>query len=121
MWIDSLREFGVRLARQVRQPRFESEMDDELQFHIEMQTDQWVRSGMSPDQARRRALIEFGGLEQTREHCRDAVGVRLANDIVKFISVKKSNSVLARQVVARFSAEEGAALIVRAKVAYCRS
>jgi predicted permease len=81
-WIDSLRELGYRLARQFRQPRFEAEMDDELQFHIEMQTDQLVRSGMSREEARRRALIEFGGLEQTRENCRDATGIRLANDIV---------------------------------------
>jgi hypothetical protein len=57
-------------------------MDDELQFHIEMQTDQLVRSGLPRDEARRRVLVEFGGLEQTRENCRDAVGIRLMNDIV---------------------------------------
>ena len=78
MWIDSLREFGGRLANLVRRPQFESEMNDELQFHIDMQTEQWVSSGMSRDEARRKALLEFGGLEQTREHCRDTVGIRLA-------------------------------------------
>lgn len=80
-WLDSLREFGFRLAKQIRRDRFEAEMDDELRFHIEMQTDQLVRSGISPDEARRQALIEFGGLEQTREQCREAAGIRLANDL----------------------------------------
>lgn len=82
MWIDSLRGSWVRLMNLVRRPQFESEMNDELQFHIEMQTEYWVSSGMTREEARRRALVEFGGLEQTRENCRDTVGIRLANDMV---------------------------------------
>lgn len=57
-------------------------MDEELQFHLEMRTDQLVAAGVSFDDARRQAFVEFGGLEQTREQCRDAVGVRLASDLV---------------------------------------
>jgi predicted permease len=57
-------------------------MDEELRFHIRMQTEELVRSGVSPQEARRRALVKFGGLEQTREGCRDAVGVRLLNDLL---------------------------------------
>jgi putative ABC transport system permease protein len=82
MWVDSLRELVSRLAGRMRGPRFESEMDEELRFHIRMQTEQLVRSGVSPNEARRRALVEFGGLEQTREDCRDAVGIRLLNDLI---------------------------------------
>ena len=45
MWTDPLREFGSRLANLFRRSSFEAEMNDELQFHIEMQTEQLVRSG----------------------------------------------------------------------------
>lgn len=82
MTIDSLREFGSRIAKPFRRARFEAEMNDELQFHVEMQTEQLVRSGMSHEEARRRALIEFGGLDQTRENCRNAVGIRLMSEFV---------------------------------------
>ena len=82
MWIDSLREFRLQLTRLVRRPQFESEMNNELQFHIDAQTEQWISAGMPHDQARRKAPIESGGLEQPGENCRDAIGVRLINDIV---------------------------------------
>jgi len=82
MWIDSLREFGSRLAKLIRRPKFEAQMTDELQFHIEMQTERLARGGMSREEARRQTLVEFGGLEQTREQCRDAVGVHVMNDLI---------------------------------------
>ncbi|MCA9052242.1 MAG: ABC transporter permease [Planctomycetaceae bacterium] len=82
MWFDWLREYGSRLIGRLRGPRFEAEMDEELQFHVDMQTEQYVKAGLSSADARRRALLEFGGFEQTREECRDAMGVRLVNDLV---------------------------------------
>lgn len=66
------RRLGVIFAR----PRFESDMNDELQFHLEMQIEQLVQSGLSRQDARRHALIDIGGLEKTREYCREAVGIR---------------------------------------------
>jgi putative ABC transport system permease protein len=81
MPIDSLKVLYSRLTGRLRGPRFESEMDEELQFHIEMETERLLRSGLPPPEARRRALVEFGGLERTREDCRDAVGMRLVDDL----------------------------------------
>ena len=51
--------------------RAERELGDELQFHIEMETAANIIRGMSPIDARRRALCGFGGVQQTRESVRD--------------------------------------------------
>jgi len=48
-------------------PRPQPEFDDELSFHIVQSTDRNIAAGMSPDEARRQALIELGGIERTRE------------------------------------------------------
>jgi hypothetical protein len=50
---------------------FEDRLDDELRFHVERQIDKNRRAGMAPDEARRQALIRFGGVEQAREGTRD--------------------------------------------------
>ncbi len=48
-----------------------SELDAELLFHIEKQTEANVAGGMSPEEARRQAMITFGGTESVREECHD--------------------------------------------------
>ena len=60
-----------RVRSRMSRPQAERELDDELQFHIDMQTEENVRQGMSPDEARRQALILFGGVEGHREASRD--------------------------------------------------
>jgi putative ABC transport system permease protein len=45
------------------------ELDEELAFHVERETEMRVAAGVSPDEARRQALVEFGGVERTREQC----------------------------------------------------
>jgi predicted permease len=44
---------------------------EEIRFHVEQQTEKNLRAGMSPEEARRQALIQFGGVQQTRERTRD--------------------------------------------------
>jgi hypothetical protein len=46
-------------------------MDEEIRFHIEMETEKNLRDGVSPAEARRRAMIAFGGVEGHREAMRD--------------------------------------------------
>jgi hypothetical protein len=53
----------------------ESRMDDEFRFHIEMETEKNVRAGMSLGEARRRAAIAFGGLQEHKEQMRDDRGL----------------------------------------------
>ncbi len=54
---------------------FEKGMTEELRFHIEQYIADLVRSGASPQEAARRARIEFGSLNSVREDCREARGL----------------------------------------------
>src|SRR5258707_9498615 len=49
----------------------ESELDQELRFHLERQIAENVAAGMTPEEAQRAAIREFGGVEQVKEECRD--------------------------------------------------
>ena len=59
----------------IRRSVMESEMDTELQFHMEAYALDLERSGVPREEARRRSRLEFGGVERTKEECRDARGV----------------------------------------------
>ncbi|HXW08111.1 MAG TPA: ABC transporter permease [Vicinamibacterales bacterium] len=64
------------LSRLLWRHRAEAQLDAELRDHLERQVAEYVTAGMSEPDARRRAAIEFGGLEQVKELCRDARGTR---------------------------------------------
>lgn len=49
----------------------ESRMEEEIRFHIDMETERLVREGLDEREARRRALVAFGGVERTREELRE--------------------------------------------------
>ena len=58
------------------------EMDEEMRIHVEMEADELVRTrGLSPREARRQAMIAFGGVERFREEGRDARGTRMLEDL----------------------------------------
>jgi predicted permease len=65
----------------VHRSRWEREMDDEVRFHIEQQIADLVRGGMTPREASRRARLEFGAIEARKDEMREAVGLRLLNEI----------------------------------------
>ncbi|HXY40044.1 MAG TPA: permease prefix domain 1-containing protein [Vicinamibacteria bacterium] len=71
------------LGRLLRRGRVERELQAELQDHLERQVADYVAAGMTEAEARRRARIAFGGLEQTKEDCRDARGTRLVEDLAQ--------------------------------------
>src|SRR3989442_3580561 len=52
--------------------RFERRLDSELQFHLEEQVREYIDSGMSADEARRKARLEFGSLDPIKDDCRAA-------------------------------------------------
>ena len=54
---------------------FEAGLAEELRFHIEQYTEELVRSGVSPEEARRRARMELGGINTVKEECREARGL----------------------------------------------
>src|SRR5262249_51215252 len=51
--------------------RSEREMERELRFHLEMETEENIRRGMDPEEAFQAALRSFGGVERFKEECRD--------------------------------------------------
>ncbi|HUQ80501.1 MAG TPA: ABC transporter permease [Gemmatimonadaceae bacterium] len=54
----------------------EHELDEEMRFHIEMEAEKHARRGISPDEARRRASLAFGSVEQHKEAMREGRGAR---------------------------------------------
>jgi predicted permease len=65
----------------------ERDLDDELRFHLDMETEHLMRMGMPEQDARRRAHREFGGVERYRDESRDARGVRSIEDFVRDVKV----------------------------------
>ena len=62
--------------------RLERELDAELRDHIERRAADLASSGLPEPEARRRAMAEFGGLDQAKEYCRDVRGTRWLEDLV---------------------------------------
>ena len=60
------------LRRLLHKSRAEENLDKELRFHLEQQVAAYVAAGITPEEARRRARLEFGGLERVKEEVRDA-------------------------------------------------
>jgi putative ABC transport system permease protein len=75
----------IRLRALFRRNVVEGDLDDELRFHLEQQVEKFVHSGLPLQEARRRARLQFGGLDQLKEECREARGTHfletLAQDI----------------------------------------
>ncbi len=74
-------KFRSRLRALLRKSEMERELDEELRYHVEQQTEQNIRLGMSPEEARQAALKSFGGVEQAKERSRDARGVRWIEEL----------------------------------------
>src|SRR5262245_11393848 len=69
--------------RWFRRRRLERELDAELAFHIEQEVERLTAAGQSSDEARRRALARFGGVEPIKESARDARGGRWIEALVQ--------------------------------------
>ncbi len=78
----------ARIARRVRalahRETLDRELDAEFRLHIEMEVEDLVRTrGLTLEEARRQALIAFGGMEQYKEAHRDARGVRWLEELAQ--------------------------------------
>jgi putative ABC transport system permease protein len=81
----------------IRKRSLDQQLDSELRYHIEELTAENLAAGMAPEEARRRAILEFGGPEQVKEELREVYGVRiiettLANLKSAFRFIRKSPS-----------------------------
>ena len=79
-WIHAI---PARLKAIVYRRRTEQDLDDELAFHVAMQTRANAGEGMSDAEAYRRARIEIDGVEQTKERSRDVLPLRWARDAMQ--------------------------------------
>ena len=78
-----LHDLLFRLRSLFRRYAVEGELDDELRFHLERQIAKYVKSGMSEAEAERRARLEFGGLAQVKDECREARGISFVETLVQ--------------------------------------
>ena len=61
----------ARVRNLVFRGRWDREVEQEMAFHVEMDTRERIRQGMDPDEARRSALVAFGGTERFRQQTRE--------------------------------------------------
>src|ERR1700739_4776250 len=80
-----LSDLLFRLRALFRRDTVESEADAELRFHFEQQVEKHLKSGLSREEAARRARIQFGGHEQLKEEIREARGVNLIETLFQDI------------------------------------
>jgi putative ABC transport system permease protein len=74
--------FRARLRALLAPAAADRLLSDEIRFHIELETEKNLRLGMTPEEARRRALAEFGGVQRVREEHRDVRPLRWLEDAV---------------------------------------
>jgi predicted permease len=71
-----------RFRALLRRDAVETQLAEEIRFHLEMETAANIRRGMAPEEARRAAALTFGPVERAREEHRDARGTRLVEDAI---------------------------------------
>jgi putative ABC transport system permease protein len=69
---NSMRRTILRLLSSLRPGRADADLDREIRSHLQMLEDKYLADGMSPSEARYSAQRAFGGVEQAKEHQRDA-------------------------------------------------
>jgi putative ABC transport system permease protein len=75
MKIKTLQVWSQRMRAFLHKEKLDRELGVELTSHLEMHIADNLRSGMTPEEARRDSLLKLGGLEQTKENCRERRGI----------------------------------------------
>jgi putative ABC transport system permease protein len=73
----------LRLRSLFRRDHVERDLSDELQFHLERKTQQYAAAGLTLYEARQKARREFGGVELSKENCRDTRRVSHFQDLLR--------------------------------------
>lgn len=76
-----LKGFRARLRAYTRPSAAERRMEEEFAFHVEMEATRLRAEGLLPDEAQRRALARFGGVQQYREEMREGRRSRWFHDV----------------------------------------
>lgn len=84
MWFERwCQVLQLRLRALFKGKDMDRELDEELRYHVERQTEENLRRGMTPCDARTAALCAMGGVEQQKEECRDRRGLNLIDHLVR--------------------------------------
>ncbi len=78
----SLHALLFRLRTLLGRSRHLDEIDEEIRFHLEQDTEKLIRRGLSPDEAARQARLRLGGPEQVRDQTRAELGWRPGEEFV---------------------------------------
>jgi predicted permease len=78
-----LSDLRFRLRSLFLRKRVENELNDELRFHYERHVEKYVQSGLTRYEAERRARLQFGGLDQVKEDCREARGTSFIDTLTQ--------------------------------------
>src|SRR5579864_3925490 len=73
----------LRLHSLFWKAKADQELNDEMQFHLQSQIEEYIAQGMDPVEARHAALRSMGGLEQVKEQCRDMRQVNFIEDFLQ--------------------------------------
>jgi putative ABC transport system permease protein len=108
----TLRRLSTRLSSLFRRARYERELDTELSFHLDMLTEQHVRAGMEPADARHAAMRTFGVVDRVKDDVRDTwlsrVAETIAQDVKYGIRSLRRNPGFALVVIATIALGVGA-------------
>lgn len=63
--------------------RMDAALEEEIAAHLELQTRKYVQGGMSPEEAKRRARLDFGGTEKAKEECRDSRRITFLSHVMQ--------------------------------------
>ena len=74
-WLDDMRRAASRVRAFFRKEPMDRELEEEVASHIAMATEDNIREGMTPEAARRKAMVKFGGVEQAKEKQRESRGL----------------------------------------------
>jgi predicted permease len=77
------RAWSVRFAGLFNKRRKDCELAEEIESHLQMHTEDNLRRGLSPEEARRQAMIKLGGIESTKEACRDQRGLPVLETLLQ--------------------------------------
>src|SRR5260370_18648497 len=79
----SLRRFLTRWINSAARGEQEERLKEEIEEHIALPTEENLRAGLSPIEARRHAMLQFGGVEAVKEHYRTDRGLLLIENMTR--------------------------------------
>jgi hypothetical protein len=73
----------LRLRSLFQRQNLDQELDEELRFHVEQKTKEYVAKGFDGAEARRRARLDMDGIERSKEECREMRKVNWGHDLIQ--------------------------------------